>query len=494
MESLLTIVNNLSAGELKLIRHFYKLKNFGACRKRVQLLELVVNQKISDNKQAAKLLGYTVSNASSFKHLKTRLKSDLLCMLLMQECSTKFSTPYAQATFDCRRFLMQGEILMSRGVYDEALDLLSKASKIANKFELFAEGLQIEDLRRNHIASRGNMKDFEEACSAIEENYVRLGKVMTAKRYHYEITTPSLHRVNSYAEYIRHDNQVNEPAQGYKTASSSKVNLYNNLSSINYLSSIRDFENAQHYAVDLLHAVENDLVVKSKSNQAGVNMELANIYLNTANFEKAVTHASKAVELFKPGMINQLNAQLILFFSFFRNNDFKNADKVLKASCNHRLIKSMENPMMISRLQLLRAAITFNAGSYDECAFILRENADYVRDKDAWMPGYFILETLMLLEKKSYELASYRIGAFRKMLKRNSMYKDEERINTITKVLRNIIRVDGDYTKIASDQKDMQLLSEGEGQFYWNPAGYEVIRFDEWLLKKIEEQQHKKIA
>ncbi len=493
MESLAAIVNNMSSGELKLIRHFYKLKNFGECRKRVQLLEMIIKDKITDNKEAAEILGYN-STASSFKHLKSRLKSDLLCMLLMQECSTKFSTPYAQATFDCRRFLMQGEILMSRGVYDEALDLLGRASKIATRFELFSEALQIEDLRRNHIASRGNMKDFEEACSSIEESFVRLGKVMTAKRYHYEITTPSLHRVNSYAEYIRQNNEVNEPAPGYKLTQSSKVNLYNNLSSINYLSSIHDFENAQHHAVDLLHAVENDLVVKSRSNQAGVNMELANIYLNTAQYEKAITHASKAVELFKPGMINQLYAQLVLFFSYFRNSDIKNADKILKSSCNHKQIKNMENMQMSSRLQLLRATLAFKSGSYDECAFILRENAEYVRDKDAWMPGYFILETLMLLEKKSFELAQYRIDAFRKMLERNPLFKDEKRIITITKVLKLIVKVDGDFNKISPEQKDLLELCEGKGEFYWNPAGYEVIRFDEWLLKKISEQHHKKSA
>jgi tetratricopeptide (TPR) repeat protein len=489
MESLLTIVNNLSAGELKLIRHFYKLKNFGECRKRVQLLELVVKQKVSDNNEAAKQLGYTASNTSSFKHLKARLKSDLLCMLLMQESSTKFTTPYAQAMFDCRRFLMQGEILMSRGVYDEALDLLGKASRIATRFELFAEGLQIEDLRRNHIASRGNMKDFEEACSTIEENYVRLGKVMTAKRYHYEITTPSLHRVNSYAEYYRTTNEA-----GQKAPDSSRVMLYDNLSSINYLSSIHDFETAQHHAVNLLHAVENDLVVKSKSNQAGVNMELANIYLNTGSFEKAITHASKAVELFKPGMINQLYAQLALFFSFFRSNDLNNADKILKTAGNHRLIKTQQDALMTSRLQLLRAAMAFKTNDYDACGFILRENAEYVRDKDAWMPGYFILDALVLLEKRSYELAFYRIEAFRKMLERNNMYKDEQRIMTITKVLRMIVRFDGDFNKISVDQKDLLILAEAKGNFYWNPAGYEVIRFDEWLLKKIAGHHHKKSA
>lgn len=493
MESLSAIISNLSAGELKLVRHFYKMKDFGEYRKRVQLLDLVIQNKASSNQQAAKMLGYTISNISSFKHLKARLKADVLCMLLMQECSCKFNTAYAQATFDCRRFLIQGEILMSRGLYTEALDILGKAARLAAKFELFAEGLQIEDLRRNHIAAKGSIREFEDACNAIEENYVRLGKVMTAKRYHYEITTPALHRVdreNAYkADTILHDLSVKNALPD-----SSRVKLYNHLSSINHFTFIRDFENAQAYAVDLLKSVENDPVVKSRSNQAGVNMELANIYLNTGNYEKAITHASNAVELFKPGLINQLYAQVSLFFAFFRNNDFRNADKVLRSANNHRLIKSQQDQLMVSRLQLLRAAIAFKSGKNDECMLILRENGEEAREKEGWLPGYFLLELLVLLEKKSFDLAFYRIEAFRKMLERSHAYKDEKRILAITKILRMIVRDDGDFHKISPGNKDLKLLAEAKDQYYWNPAGYEVIRFDEWFNRKCSEQLQKRIA
>jgi tetratricopeptide (TPR) repeat protein len=493
MESLSAIISNLSPGELKLVRHFYKLKDFGEYRKRVQLLDLVVRNNITSNQQAAEMLGYSISNISSFKHLKTRLKADVLCVLLMQECSAKFNTPYAQATFDCRRNLMQGEILLSRGLYVEALDLLGKAARIAGKFELFAEALQIEDLRRNHIASRGNIRDFEDACNSIDENYARLGKVMTAKRYHYEITTPALHRLQRDTAY-KVDTILNDLSVENKPADSSRVKLYNHLSSINYFTFIRDFENAQAYAVDLLHSVENDPVVKSKSNQAGVNMELANIYLNTGNYEKAITHASKSVDLFKPGLINQLHAQVALFFAFFRNNDFKNAGKILKAASNHRLIKSQQDLLMVSRLQLLRATLAFQSAQYDECMLILRENTEETREKEAWLPGYFLLELLVLVEKKSFDLAFYRIEALRKMLERNSAYKNEKRIFTITRILRMFVKDDGVMSKIPAVQKDLRLLADGQEYYYWNPAGYEVIRFDEWFNRKYSEQLQKRIA
>jgi tetratricopeptide (TPR) repeat protein len=486
MESLATIINSLSAGELKLIRHFYKLKDFGEYRKRVQLFDIITKQKIYNNQEVAKILGYTKANNSSFQHLKSRLKSDVLCMLLMQECSAKFSTPYAQAKFECRRNLMQGEILISRGVYEEALDQLDKAARIAAKFELFAEGLLIEDIRRNHIAQKGNRNDFEEITSSMEENFVRLGREMIAKRNHYEITTPQFLSVNSFEEYnTKGKERIHDLFSIRNSQDSSRTKFYQHLTSISYYSSIHDFESAQLHAIDLLKTVETDKVVKSNSNQAGVNMELANIYLNTGNFEKAISHSQHAVELFKSGMINQLHAYIILFFSFFRSNDLRNASRILALANQHRLIKNQKDPLMVSRLQLLRAAVSFKEGDYDASSFILRENSELLRDKDGWMPGYFLLESLTLLEKKSVDLANYRIEAFRKMIGRNN-FRDEQRIGAITRILKQLARDEWNYKKLVPEKnKDIKMLSEAKEKFYWNPAGYEIIRFDEWLLQKV---------
>ncbi len=486
MESLAAIINCLSVGEVKLVRHFYKLKNYGEYRKRVLLFDIVTKQKNYTNKEAAKILGYSKSNTSSFKHLKARLKSDVLCTLLMQDCSSKFATPYAQAIFDCRRNLMQGEMLMNRGIHEEAHEILWKASKVAAKFELFAEGLQIEDARRNYIAQKGNIMDFEVVSDAMEENFVKLGREMIAKRNHYKITIPQLLGVKTLEEYNRKGRfLIHDISNISKSKDSSRTKFYQHLAGINYYSSIRDFTSAQNHALELLKNIENNPVINSKSNQAGVNMELANIYLNNGNYENAISHSIKAVELFKPGMINQLHACVILFFSFFRNNDFKNASKILAVANEHKMIKYQKYPLMVSRLQLLHAAVSFKEGDYDKSSFILRENFDLSRDKDGWMPGYFLLESLTLLEKNAVDLAAYRIEAFRKMLERIN-FRDEYRIRSIMRILKKLARDGGNYNKfVPTKNKDIKMLSEAKEHYYWNPTGYEIIRFDEWLLQKV---------
>ena len=499
MVELLSIVNALSPAEAKLVRHFYKLKNYGEQKKRAELFDIIFNKKITDDKQAAKALGYS-NQASAFKNLKVRLKSDVLSILLMQECSSKFSTPYAQAMFSCKRSLMQGEILMSRGIYDEALDMLKKAAKQAKKFELFGEQVLIEDLARNHLALRNKASAFEEISSSIEESYSRLGQLLEVKKKHYEINIPGLLAIDSFDEYRVKGMQImNELSKVSNMSSSSRVKLFHDLTSLHYFSSIHDFDSALQHATRLLKAVETDTVVMSKSNQAGVNMELANIYLNVGKYEKAIAHASNAVELFKPGMINQLHSYVILFFAHFRNNDMTNASKVIRIALDHRLVKNQERSLMASRLHLLRAGLAFSEGDYELSAAILRENAELVQDKEGWMPGYFLLDSLILLEKEEVDLATFRIEAFRKLLRRHGLDKKEYRIWEITSLLRQLVRENCDYTKLVKKQnRNINMLTEAKANFYFNPASYEVIRFDQWLLKKgfgnIQIQSPKTIA
>lgn len=482
MENLSAIVNSLSPGEENLVRHFYKYKNFGEYRKRALLFELLSKKSTNlTESQAIKQLGY--SSKSSFANVKIRLRSDVLSILLMQESSTKFGTPYAQALFDCRRGLMQGEILINRGVYQEALDVLQKASRIAQKFEFFTELMQIEDLIRNYAMSNGCADDFIALSASIRENYAACGTFLEAKQKHYEISMPGLLGVKSFEEYSL---KGSEMIRASSTSSSSRTNFYNGLAALNYYSSIRDFEMALKYAGPLLKSAETDPVVKSKSNQAGIHMDLANIYLNRCEYDLAIRHSSRSVNLFKAGMVNQLQAYVILFFSYFRNGDFAKASETLDAANDHRIIKSQQVPLMNSRLHFLRAGLTFSKGDYDETANLLRDSTELMKDKEGWMPGLFLLESLVLIEKNDIELAIYKIDAFRKMLYRWGMDNDEHRIGIITRLLRQIVRDNCDYAKIFKRQNnEIRLLTGESSKCYWDPAGYEIIRFDEWLLKKV---------
>ena len=78
---------------------------------------------------------------SAFSHLKNRLQKDILNILLLKEGSKKYETKFAQATFDCRRMLIEGQILMERGAYKAGEAVLTKARELAAEYDLYAEGI-----------------------------------------------------------------------------------------------------------------------------------------------------------------------------------------------------------------------------------------------------------------------------------------------------------------------------------------------------------------
>jgi tetratricopeptide (TPR) repeat protein len=486
MDSLLAISDSLSLGEIRLVQHFYRIKGNADSTKRGKLFELLIKRAPASENEIAGALGYT-NPGSSFQNLKQRLKADILSVLLMQECTSKFCTPYAQATFDCRRSLIQGEILMSRGVYDEAMEILVKAMKTANKYQLYAEQLQIEDLIRNHNALKGNINTYNSLSNSIESNYHLLGDLLVAKRKHYELTNPRLMGVKSLPDYLEQGKKVMDELSALSSAvKSSRISMFRNLAAINYFSASRDFKKAESHAHSLVEAFGKDQVVLSKSNLAGANLELANIYLNTQDYPLATQFAQKAVDLFKPGMINQLHAYIMLFFATFRNEEFDKATEILNIAQNHRLIKSKNHPQMLSRIKLLKAALLFRQGDIEKSSYVLnRENAGS-REKDDWIPGFYMLDLLIMMEKKASDLANYKLEAFRKMLHRHGIDKQEMRINLIARIMKNLVRENCSFEKILPfHEPEMKLLSEAKENYYWNPAGYEVIRFDEWLMKKV---------
>ena len=66
--------------------------------------------------------------------------------------------------------------------------------------------------------------------------------------------------------------------------------------------------------------------------------------------------------------------------------------------------------------------------------------------------------------------------------------KDLIRIKSIKKVLSSIVKQRGNYKVVAKAEKtELKKLAEAEGNFSYDPMGYEFIRFDNWFSTKLPE-------
>ena len=82
----------------------------------------------------------------------------------------------------------------------------------------------------------------------------------------------------------------------------------------------------------------------------------------------------------------------------------------------------------------------------------------------------------------------YRTESFKKLLQRNKE-ENVERPRLALKILGTYIKTGGDIKKTIQEEKDnIALLSEGKGEYQWDPMGFELIRFDEWLNKLAQKK------
>src|SRR5690606_21694098 len=97
MKNLTHIISSLKSGEIKMVRKYYKyMVEVRDADKRQKLFELAKRNPSIDDVEACKIL-YNKGLHSGFSQLKKRLKQDILNILLLQDSSRRFNTPYARA-------------------------------------------------------------------------------------------------------------------------------------------------------------------------------------------------------------------------------------------------------------------------------------------------------------------------------------------------------------------------------------------------------------
>ena len=127
----------------------------------------------------------------------------------------------------------------------------------------------------------------------------------------------------------------------------------------------------------------------------------------------------------------------------------------------------------------------FVKGDLDAAHDFLAASDELTKDKTGWFVGFKLLLIYITFEQKDYYWLEFQLESFRKLLQRNKE-ANFARAKVIHKIAQALLKVGGDFKKIKqTNDKDLQLLIGEEGDMAWDPTGYEVVRFDEWFLKKV---------
>jgi hypothetical protein len=496
------LVRSLQTGELKLLRHFYKFQKDNDSKKINLLFEIAMKHKNAkkieglDLKALKELYNGNRKYESTLGKLKCRLKNDIMNILLLQGSSQKFEAKHDMAIYDCRKMLLQGEILMGRGMYGEGISLLEKASFIAQKNELFAEQILIDELCRNYTLLKSGEDAFKQFMKRIEKNTALLEKVQFAKYFHYEMTASRLFNPSSIQPIEEWENKMNIIKKDYEDTGSVKIGYYYNLSAMNFYREVYQFEKSLEYGLKLLKDSKSSEILRTPFYSGKINMELAKCYLLMEEYDKAILHANSSLRSFDKDILNELTALEILLQCYLMKGDGTKVDNILsEAFCK---LNIQPDEFIFSKWQFLKAGVDFRRNDLNSALTALKDCNGLQKNKSGWLLAYSLFEVMCKIETGNLEWMEYRSDALKKIMHRynkSTTAGQNKRFYLVYKVLRRLQKNNYDYLQTVSDERDnIMLLSETRYSYSWYNSGHEPVPFDKWIKSKAAQQLKEKKA
>lgn len=485
MKELINIVETLNRGERKILQDFCEFKLSKNPEKKYQLLEMILRPGKPPTEEEVCLLLYDGKKTSALSQLKKVLKDEILSLMLLQNVRGKYKTKTGVAIFSCRRYIMFGYLLLTKGLRKEAQGYIRKALKIAMENEMLIEIIQCYDLLRRSVGKFKGEKQYKQYSDAVIEYAVKLQQKYTAEELLKSLEIPNMFAVNQTTKMLSKSNAVlKEVKEIYEQTELTEVGAGYYRSIIYFYYYSRDFEKAKKYAYEFMEFVKSQpLLNMLESNVAGVNLQLATINIQLEQYEEAEKHCIIALDKFRKGFNNELSVLENLFFCYFRTQQFEKANEII--------IRAMEHPQyryakFYEALWLYyKANLHFVKKEYSAAFQVLRENSYLMHDKAGWQLGYRLLEVLTMYECFGQGYTDMLIDNFNKLLQRQKR-ENISRIKIILKIFQSLQRNNFDFKRVVkTDKTRLEQLANGEDNYYWDPSSYEVIRFDEWFYSKI---------
>jgi hypothetical protein len=266
---------------------------------------------------------------------------------------------------------------------------------------------------------------------------------------------------------------------------SGRLNFYYHLAAMNFHTTIRSFADAEKHGGELLKLISENSLLQSDGNIAAVNIELSGINLAGGNNQTAGIFAQQAIDAGGLAAEQRLQAFRLLALSQFRSGDYNAAAATITTALRRK--DSSVNPLAESRLRLLHAAVALEQKSYKDSAGMIARCCELTNDHRGWMPGYFLLDLQLNLERGLIDVAEHRFDAFRHSVRRHQLdgKNGDQRLSAILFLLNRLFKLNIGYKNLnEKESQRINLLHQNENDYWWNPAGYELIRFDQWLLNR----------
>lgn len=476
MEKLKHLIGCLKPHEVQLAEQYFKLKTSGkrSESKKLKLFKLILSGKAKTDEHIASQL-YEQRTCSAYSHLKKRLHEDILNIMLLSSTNQEEEDRIAEE-IKCRKLLIQGKMLISRGVIDDGLLLLKDLSNRADKLEFHDIKLASDDVLRTYSDLRPNLGATRSYDRHINESFNIMRKILYAKQMNYEVRHPN---ENHTVEVHTYDIPL-RPVRQQTDFGSEKLNYWYNKFAMGNSQQNKNFKQAESYANAILENIKQNPKLYSTEEMADIFLEVSNLNFRMERYNQATKYAKGAINYFKNQQNRKLEAMRIVFLSLFRKGEINQSwDLVNKVLNNaNTAVDSAQAPIWI----LQKATLEFIEHHYSDSVKTLQSGYTQLGNKSDWMVGYRLVELLNILELHDYDWLEYKLEAFRKFVHRLHC-ASKERYTTIYKVFKKYIDVTGYERQYFSEY--LNTIDQEQNNQTWDPMGVEIINVIGWFKEKL---------
>ena len=480
------MVKILRTGEKRMLKHMLSRTTNAEDNLRWQLFKMIEAGTTDDDSMRQNFI--EASSKSSFSHLKSRLKEDILSVLLVKESSKRIAQSNRAAQFECMKKLAQAYVLIFRGAKSEGAEILRAAKELAIKYELAAELVSINHLTREALFTFTDRKSLAAVNSSIRDNLQIWSDILRSEELSFYVTLPQLKeelQLDAGAGF--EPGMIDELKMLYEKSGTARIGFWYYMAATEYFTKIKDFNLVLELGLEFLKLVETSPSIMSKNNVAGVNQTVGFAQMELRHFQDATIHLSISERLFPVSGFNRLQCLQFLVQSEIATNEFDKAITSIEKAFKHSRISAREN--LKPRWLFIKSSVEFLKGDVNASFKTLNSDGYLMKQQDEWNLQFRLLEMMQLIAMKDEEWLEFKLDTTRKFLTRHKNL-DSSRTRTFIDVISNLLRKDLDFKQISEkNRQSLKLCAEESEEYTWNPMGPEIVRFDFWVLKQIPNQE-----
>jgi hypothetical protein len=475
MKNLIRLVKTLNTKEIQLIKRMHK-DSMGPESKGnmcMKLFNSILSNQVTSNKDACELICPNKHN-STISQVKKRLELDIMNTMLISSLTSE-RDHIRKTDISCHKNLLLGNVLIERGLHDEAIQLLHMTSIEAGRAEFHEIKIKCDDLLMSACREYDTKKSYAQYKESMESSLESISSLFHAKSMNYPFLNGSLSDTG-----IDNGLDLKKISACIRNSTSKKAVSWYKMAIVHYFIQRKEYSEANKHALELLNStrLRGDMTTYELSE---FYQQLSRIMIFLGENMAAIQAAGCCLENSVRGGVEVTPSSQMLFRAYLFSGNIKKAGEIADKALKYLDNSGDPNGGI---WYLFKSAFFFIQNMFKESHQILVSQEQHFNGNLPQKTFAKFFELINILELGDLQWFEYKAESFRKRMERIDL-KEMDRIKQLYDLLK--IAANKSFTdfRYSSDRFSPSLAFFDSHPTQWDPLGYEVINLGDWIRKQI---------